>query len=823
MKRIYVFFTALFFLASITPGISQKILYNSAVTGVCYAGNKTNRIFIPPPDAFFRKTGSKGGASITVIESNLPQQVKVAVDYAASILESILPADTKFTLSVSWEKMTSNGVLANSSIGGYEKGRNIDALNPLALYPLALAEKISGKNLNDSLESDVSLTINSSIDNWYYGTDGNTPSQKYDLTTVVLHELCHGIGFFDSMTTNSTTGSFGYQGYPMIYDTFIENAAGVNLTDTLAIPNNSAALRRELTGGNLYIDGPLLSYFTSGARPQIYAPSTWDAGSSISHLDEYATSEPNTLMTPFIDMGEAIHNPGKLTMSILGDVGWVNTRIIHKAGHDTEQHLNQLLLSVTIVSDTLYDHNNVGAVISYNDFISSDTILMASSGPDGNFSCLVGIPSYNTELQYYFFAKDCFQRIYRSPSLFDTLRYSVYVGADTVKPVLSHTPVTSLLEKIDTIRFIATATDNLGIDTVYAEYQLNDGQLSVIGLKADKDNIYIAELNAASLFLQGGDSIRYRIFAADSATLPNSAFLPDAGYYTIHIEGLNSVLVSYSTDFTGDATEDFINKGFEVANPSGFSGYGLNSKHPYESPEDNNKTIEYTSILRHPLKFKGSGMVVSFNEVVLVEPGETGSVFGSADFYDYVIVEGSENFGKTWFGLTDGYDSRYYKPWETAYNKSIVGYNSTTVGKESMLNSHTIFYKSSGNISDGDTLLVRFRLFSDPYANGWGWIIENLKINPLIDDVENVQPDIPVIIYPNPGGGVIRMSYEHGSENMKPVRYSIFNTSGTCIKSDYLTGEIENIIDISDRPAGIYIIVLKGKSWIKTIKYSLIK
>ena len=67
-------------------------------------------------------------------------------------------------------------------------------------------------------------------------------------------------------------------------------------------------------------------------------------------------------------------------------------------------------------------------------------------------------------------------------------------------------------------------------------------------------------------------------------------------------------------------------------------------------------------------------MVISFNEVVLVEPGETGSLFGSEDFYDYVIVEGSKNFGKTWFRLADGYDSRLLKTWETAYNNSIVGY-----------------------------------------------------------------------------------------------------------------------------------------------------
>ena len=72
------------------------------------------------------------------------------------------------------------------------------------------------------------LSVNSSI-NWYFGTDGQTPTTKYDLVTVALHEICHGLGFFDSFSSDGSNGSFGLGVFPLIYDTFIENFTGNKL------------------------------------------------------------------------------------------------------------------------------------------------------------------------------------------------------------------------------------------------------------------------------------------------------------------------------------------------------------------------------------------------------------------------------------------------------------------------------------------------------------------------------------------------------------------------------------------------------------------
>jgi hypothetical protein len=821
----------------VIPVQAQKLIPNSSVTGVCYAGNKINRIYIPPPDSFFKKSGSKSGGSITVYYTGFSSQGIAAVEYAVSILETMLPADTKMTIKASWEKISTAGVLANSSITGYAGGWGIDALNPLALYPVALAEKIAGESLNDDLQGDFIITVNNSI-NWYLGTDGKPPDKMYDLVTVVLHEVCHGLGFFDSMNISNTYGHYGYSIHlmlndsvpiindtiPMIYDTFIENLAGKRLTDTLQFINNSGGLTSQITGGQLYFNGPLLKYYTSGSRARLYVPSVFSTGSSIAHLDEATTLEPNTLMTPYVDLAEAIHDPGKLTFSILGDLGWINTRIIHQPMDDTEENISQVHLSAIIKSDTAYNRNKVGAVFSFDGFRTSDTLWMVSPDESDTFKITLNLPSYNTELQYYFFTEDCFLRLYRSPSFFNKLPYKVYIGADTVKPLILHTPAEYYLESQipDSLKLEATVADNNGVDSVYIEYRKNNGPSKYIGLKLKKPYRYSTVFDLSHELLAGGDSLQYRIFASDSAHISNVAVLPKTGYFVINIEDIGSTLINYSTDFTG-ATNDFFNIGFNISKPAGFSKYGLHTRHPYESPEIDNDSIEYTAMLRHPLKFNASGMLIDFRELVLVEPGDPGSVFGSSDFYDYVILEGSKDFGKTWFGMQNGYDCRYTKSWESAYNSSVTGNNSTFTGTEGMLVKHSLFYHPSANIAAGDTILLRFRLFSDPYANGWGWVIEDLNINSLVDAVEKIE-DNPVVIYPNPGRGLIRINADvQGKTGGKSLRYSIFNSTGTCIVNNYTYDYSETLVDISDYPPGFYIIVLYRDDGIKRIKYTLIK
>ena len=140
-----------------------------------------------------------------------------------------------------------------------------------------------------------------------------------------------------------------------------------------------------------------------------------------------------------------------------------------------------------------------------------------------------------------------------------------------------------------------------------------------------------------------------------------------------------------------------------------------------------------------------------------------------------------------------------------------------------MLLKHTIFYRPSDNISAGDTLMLRFRLYSDPLSNGWGWVIEDLNINSLVDGVEDIVTE-PVVVYPNPGHGLIRINTNNGgSESSKPMHYSIINSTGVYIKNYQTLDGSQTFVDISGFSSGIYTIVIYRDDGIKTIKYILFK
>ena len=202
---------------------------------------------------------------------------------------------------------------------------------------------------------------------------------------------------------------------------------------------------------------------------------------------------------------------------------------------------------------------------------------------------------------------------------------------------------------------------------------------------------------------------------------------------------------------------------------------------------------------------------MTFDEVVLVEPGEYQTVFGDDEFWDFVIIEGSKDNGKTWQPVADGYDSGENSTWEGNYNQNIVGNDSQTLGSPEWFIFREIDLLENENFIVGDTILIRFRLFSDPYANGWSWIIDNLRIQiPVSSQITTFSPG-NIYIYPNPFNNVINISVQ-ANKNIDEIEFEVYNMFGQKLNitlNKNIIGEISHKINLGNYADGMYFISVK--------------
>ena len=193
---------------------------------------------------------------------------------------------------------------------------------------------------------------------------------------------------------------------------------------------------------------------------------------------------------------------------------------------------------------------------------------------------------------------------------------------------------------------------------------------------------------------------------------------------------------------------------------------------------------------------------IRFKEIVLVEPGEPGSTYGDWNFWDYVIVEASKD-GEYWKELIDGYDSDADPAWRTAYN-------SGAFGNPNLIRDRQINFSPHFNV--GDTVKVRFRMFSDDLTVSWGWMVDDLYIQkdlPVVQGIEFTELDKNISIYPNPTSGEFSIDFNDTWEG--DVDCKITDIFGRSIYSNILDNKSSNSshrIDITESNNGVYIIQL---------------
>jgi len=697
---------------------------------VCYGHTTDHNFVIPPPAEYLHwKAGARvKTANIEIIfNTGFTSEAQSAFRAAADIWETLITSSQTITIDAYWRNDLGSGVLGGalytSAFANFDGAQKLNVF-----YPVALAEKISGQNLNG--DDPEIFTQFSSLTNWHYNPNTTPPPGTFDLVTVVLHEIGHGLGISGSFSVTGGQGQVGVQstGVPIAYDVPIENGVNANLIETITSP--SVNMATQLTSQNLFFDSQ------TSTTPKLYAPAAFSGGSSISHLDETTyNGSANSLMTPFVAPVEQMHNPG-IALNMLQDLGWENVRINHQPLPNTENVAGPYTVTVAIQADNGYQSGTVKLNYTING-ISSPPITMTPTANPNEFTAV--IPTTNLPQTYGYFISllDNVNREFVNPGKIvrklNTQLQGSFIfetGPDTDPPVIAHSPKPFLLDSDTEVEINSKVSDNIGVASVILEYRINGGSVSTQSftlIPPQADSIYVSTIDFGGT-LANGSTVEYRIRATDSSLAGNESVSPATGFYALNVVGLEPTEDFYENNFN-TASDDFFGNGFSIptVNPAGFTDGAIHTTHPYLEgtgfPGDEFSLIYQLKI---PIRVKAEDATIKFDEVVLVEPGATGSVFGDTDFFDYVVTEGSTDGGITWTPVADGYDARDNTTWLTRYNSATSGNNSTAVGDAGLFRSRTLDLLDE--FESGDEVVIRFRLFSDPFAAGWGWCIDNLKI-----------------------------------------------------------------------------------------------
>jgi len=196
----------------------------------------------------------------------------------------------------------------------------------------------------------------------------------------------------------------------------------------------------------------------------------------------------------------------------------------------------------------------------------------------------------------------------------------------------------------------------------------------------------------------------------------------------------------------------------------------LGGDNAFQTPHNYSLNTPYSALLRKPIKVRASEAKVYYRDVALVEPGLPGSTFPQPEFKDYVVLEATKN-GVDWLPISPGYDATRKPDWQTAFAAN-------TPGSRSLMQDQV--WEITPVFAPNDTLLFRFRMFSDGNVTGWGWALDDLYIQQVPTGLENSTAS-GVTASPNPTSGEVTISYQLATaarvqvEVLSPVGQSVMS------------------------------------------------
>jgi len=243
-----------------------------------------------------------------------PEWAKKEVQESLDIWAANFRSSVAITVDATWERSKSENILGSARGGSYFSSF-AGAPDPALWYVSALANALAGKDL-DKNNPEIIIQVNSQAP-WNSRGDAKPTRSEYDLKSVFLHEVGHGLGFSSNDSYEPTFG-VGTLSMPTPFDAYLQTSDGKRLAD---LPSPSKELGTALTT-SLVWSGALGIKANGGVKPRMFTPAIYESGSSISHLDEstFTNSVLDTVMTPRLDTSEVFVGPGPLMLAMMEDL-----------------------------------------------------------------------------------------------------------------------------------------------------------------------------------------------------------------------------------------------------------------------------------------------------------------------------------------------------------------------------------------------------------------------------------------------------------------------------------------------------------------------
>jgi len=314
IKRLGVFAIAGALVASIliapaAPAIAFKQI-PATNWAYIYAGFDPVTTSNPEP----RQKNLEAKSKFIVKYNNFPDWAKKEVQSAVNVWSANFSSSVPITVDASWGRSSSWGVLGSARPGSFFSAFS-GAPDPSLWYSSATANALAGRDL-DKANPEIFIQVNSGAI-WNTRGDGTPSSIEYDLESVFIHELGHGLGFLSNDAYDPLYG-LGSLDQPTPFDAYLQTSDGRRLAD---LPTPSQELGVALTS-SLVWNGALGIKANGGIKPKMYTPSRYEPGSSTSHLDEntFSKSGLDSVMTPSLDPGEVFRQPGPLLLAMMEDM-----------------------------------------------------------------------------------------------------------------------------------------------------------------------------------------------------------------------------------------------------------------------------------------------------------------------------------------------------------------------------------------------------------------------------------------------------------------------------------------------------------------------